>query len=142
MAFMLAIMSAALELMIASQIPAWRKWSHKSKLFNLINSMILSYFVGIMFGAQGLIAMTAGFMSTFMTIPGYAILNWNFDSPKAATQGGNRYKHTKSTIKPKVEKGKELAGDLVKVGYVTGKVITSPIWISRKAVRFYKSHKS
>jgi hypothetical protein len=142
MAFMLALMSAAFELMIAAQIPAWRRWSHKSKLFNLVNSMVLSYILGIMFGAQGLIAMTAGVMSTFMTIPGYSILAWNFDSPKAAAKGGNVYKHTKATVKPKVQKGKELAGDLVKVGYVTGKVITSPIWISRKAVRFYKSHKS
>jgi hypothetical protein len=142
MAMMLAIMSAALELMIASQIPAWRKWSHKSKLFNLVNSMVLSYFVGIMFGAQGLIAMTAGFLSTFMTIPGYAMLNWNYDTDKAKSQGGNRYQYTKKTVKPKLTKGKELAGDLVKVGYVTGKTITAPIWISRKAVRFYKSHKS
>ncbi len=142
MALMLAIMSAAFELMIAAQIPVIRRWSHKSKLFNLVNSMVLSYIIGIMFGAQGLIVMFAGVMSTFLTIPGYAMLAWNFDSPKAAAKGGNVYKHTKTTIKPKIEKGKELAGDLIKVGYVTGKTITAPIWISRKAVRYYKSHKS
>jgi len=142
MALMLAIMSAAFELMIAAQIPAIRRWSHKSKLFNLVNSMVLSYIIGIMFGAQGLIVMFAGVMSTFLTIPGYAMLAWNFDSPKAVAKGGNVYKHTKSTIKPKMEKGKELAGDLIKVGYVTGKTITAPIWITRKAVRYYKSHKS
>jgi hypothetical protein len=139
MTFMLAIMSATLELMIAAQIPAWRRWSHKSKLFNLLNSMFLSYLIGIAFGAQGLIAMTAGVLSTFLTIPGYAILNWNYDTPKAQSQGGNRYNHTKQTIKPKLEKGKELGSDLIKVGYVTGKVITSPIWISRKAYRYFKS---
>jgi hypothetical protein len=141
MAFMLAIMSAAFELMIAAQIPFMRRWSHKSKLFNLMNSMVLSYIIGIMFGAQGLIVMFAGVMSTFLTIPGYAMLAWNYDSPKAAAKGGNVYKHTRSTIKPKIEKGKELAGDLVKVGYVTGKVITSPIWVTRKAVRAYKAYK-
>jgi hypothetical protein len=141
MAFMLAIMSAAFELMIASQVPLWHKWSHKSKLFNLMNSMVLSYIIGIMFGAQGLIVMFAGVMSTFLTIPGYSMLAWNFDTPNATAKGGNVYKHTKSTIKPKIEKGKELAGDLVKVGYVTGKVITSPIWITRKAVRAYKAYK-
>jgi hypothetical protein len=83
--------------------------------------------------------MTAGVLSTFLTIPGYAILNWNYDTPKAQSQGGNRYNHTKQTIKPKLEKGKELGSDLIKVGYVTGKVITSPIWISRKAYRYFKS---
>jgi hypothetical protein len=104
--------------------------------------MVLSYIIGIMFGAQGLIVMFAGVMSTFLTIPGYAMLAWNFDSPKAAAKGGNVYKHTKTTIKPKMEKGKELAGDLLKVGYVTGKTVTAPIWVTRKAVRYYKSHKS
>lgn len=139
MTFMLAIMSAILELMIASQVPIWRQWSHKSKLFNLLNSIFLSYLLGIAFGAQGLIAMTAGVLSTFMTIPGYAILNWNYDTPKAQSQGGNRYNHTKQTIKPKIEKGKELGSDLLKFGYITGKVITSPIWISRKVYRYIKS---
>jgi len=139
MAFMLAIMSAVLELMIAAQIPLWRQWSHRSKLFNLVNSMFISYLIGIAFGAQGLIVMFAGVLSTFMTIPGYALLNWNYDSEKAKTQDGNRYEYAKKTIKPKLEKGKELGSDLIKVGYVTGKVITSPIWISRKIYRYIKS---
>jgi hypothetical protein len=139
MAFMLAIMSAVLELMIAAQIPLWRQWSHRSKLFNLVNSMFISYLIGIAFGAQGLIVMFSGVLSTFMTIPGYALLNWNYDSEKAKTQDGNRYEYAKKTIKPKLEKGKELGSDLIKVGYVTGKVITSPIWISRKIYRYIKS---
>ena len=139
MAFMLAIMSAALELMIAAQVPLWRQWSHRSKLFNLLNSMVLSYLIGIAFGAQGLIAMTSGVLSTFLTIPGYAFLNWNYDTEKAKVQDGNRYQYAKKTVKPKLEKGKELGSDLIKVGYVTGKVITSPVWISRKVYRRFKS---
>lgn len=141
MAFMLAIMSAALELMIAAQVPLWRQWSHKSKLFNLLNSMFLSYLIGIAFGAQGLIAMTAGVLSTFLTIPGYALLNWNYDTEKAKVQDGNRYQYAKKTVKPKLEKGKELGSDLIKVGYITGKVVTSPLWISRKVYRKFKSSK-
>lgn len=139
MVFLLAIASTALELMIASQFPLWRQWSHKSKLFNLVNSMFLSYLIGLAFGAQGLIAMTAGFVSTFMTIPGYAFLNWNYDTEKAKQQDGNRYQYAKKTVKPKIEKGKELGSDLIKVGYVTGKVITSPLWISRKVYKYIKS---
>jgi hypothetical protein len=142
MVILLAIISTALELSIASQVPLWRKWSYQSKLFNLLNSIFLSYIIGFMFGAQGLIVMTAGILSTFMTIPGYALLNWNYDTDKAKAQSGNRFQHTKTTIKPKMEKGKELAGDLLKVGYVTGKTVTAPIWVTRKAVRYYKSHKS
>lgn len=139
MAFLLAIMSTALELMIAAQIPVWRQWSHKSKLFNLINSLVLSYILGIAFGAGGLIAMTAGVLSTFMTIPGYSLLHWNYDSePAREKYEGNRYRHAKKAAKPKYEKAKELGGDLVKVGWVTGKVVTSPIWIPRKIYKKFK----
>lgn len=139
MVLLLAIISTALELAIASQVPLWRQWSHKSKLFNLLNSVFLSYLIGIAFGAQGLIVMTAGILSTFMTIPGYAILNWNYDSPKARSQGGNRYGHAKKTIKPKIEKTKELSGDLIKIGWIVGRTITAPIWIPRKIYRKYKT---
>jgi hypothetical protein len=138
MVLLLAIASTSLELMIAAQVPLWRQWSHKSKLFNLINSMFLSYIIGIAFGAQGLIAMTAGFVSTFMTIPGYAFLNWNYDTPKAQSVGGNRYAHAKAQAKPKYEKAKELGGDLVKIGWFTGRTITAPIWIPRKIYRKIK----
>lgn len=141
MVFLLAITSSVLELMIAAQVPIWRQWSYKSKLFNLVNSMFLSYLIGIAFGAQGLIAMTAGFVSTFMTIPGYAYLHWNYDSDKAKQQGGNRYRYTKNTITPKINKTKELASDLGKVGYITAKVITAPLWIPRRAYARIKSNK-
>jgi len=140
MVFLLAIMSTVLELMIAANIPWWRQWSHKSKLFNLLNSMFLSYFIGLAFGAQGLIALTAGVLSTFLTIPGYSYLNWNYDSEVAKTKyEGNRYKYVKKTAKPKVAKAKELGSDLIKVGYVTGKVITAPLWISRRIYKYCKS---
>lgn len=129
---LLAIASTALELMIAARIPIWRKWSHKSKLFNLINSMILSYLVGMAFGAQGLIAMTAGLLSTFMTIPGYTFLHWNYDTPKAqALPEKSRYQHG-------AKKWKQVGSDTTKVAYGTLKVVTAPVWIPRK---IYKSIK-
>jgi len=140
MVFLLAIMSTVLELMIAANVPLWRQWSHKSKLFNLLNSMFLSYFIGLGFGAQGLIALTAGVLSTFLTIPGYSYLNWNYDTEIAKTKyEGNRYKYAKKVSKPKIVKAKELGSDLIKVGYVTGKVITAPLWISRKIYNYCKS---
>jgi hypothetical protein len=141
MVLLLAIASSALELMIASQIPLWRQWSYKSKLFNLINSMFISYIIGIAFGAQGLIAMTAGLVSTFMTIPGYIVLHWNYDTEKAKATGGNRYDAMKKSAKPKYEKAKELGGDLAKTGWFIGRTITAPIWISRKISRKLKKWK-
>lgn len=132
MVLLLAIMSAALELMIAAKIPLWRKWSYKSKLFNLLNSLFLSYLVGIAFGAQGLIAMTAGVLSTFLTIPGYTFLYWNHDSPKAQkTPQQNRYQHAK-------EKMSEPISDMAKITYGAVKLITAPLWIPR---RVYKKMK-
>lgn len=126
MVFLLSITSAALELMIAARIPIWRQWSYKSKLFNLINSMFLSYLIGIAFGAQGLIAMTAGVVSTFLTIPGYSYLYWNYDSEKAKkTPERNRMQHMKSKLS-------EPASDLGKISYGVVKLITAPLWIPRR----------
>lgn len=126
MVILLSVFSAALELMIAAKIPLWRQWSYKSKLFNLLNSLLLSYLVGMAFGAQGLIAMTAGVLSTFLTIPGYTILYWNYDSPKAKnTPQRNRYQHAK-------EKLAEPISDMGKITYGAVKVITAPLWIPRR----------
>jgi large-conductance mechanosensitive channel len=58
----------------------------------MIMSLVLSYVIGIAFGAQGLIAMGAGVISTILSYPGYKFLHWNYDSPQALAQGGNRSK--------------------------------------------------
>jgi glucan phosphoethanolaminetransferase (alkaline phosphatase superfamily) len=126
MVFLLSIMSAVLELMIAARIPLWRRLSYRSKLFNLLNSLFVSYLIGLAFGAQGLIAMTAGVFSTFLTIPGYAFLHWNMDSEKARkTPQQNRYQNFK-------EKMTEPMSDMGKIAYVTIKIITAPLWIPRR----------
>lgn len=141
---LLAITSALFELMIAAQIPAWRRWSHKSKLFNLVNSMVLSYIIGIAFGAQGLIAMTAGVVSTFLTIPGYAFLHWNYDTNSAKNVGGNRYRHAKEVVVPKVTNTVKTTASVgrkvVKTATVTTKVVSSPVRYSYKAYKKVSSH--
>jgi hypothetical protein len=141
-ALTLAITSFIFEMMLAANFKWWRELAHANKLFNMLASVLLSAALGFIFNAGGLTALTAGMLSTAMSIPGYAMLKWNFDSEKAVAKGGNRYAHIKKSAKPKIEKGKELGSDLVKLGYITGKVITSPIWITNKAVKFYKKHKS
>lgn len=120
----LAVMSALLELMIAAKIPAWRRLSHKSKLFNLLNSLFISYVIGIAFGATGLIAMTAGVFSTMLSVPGYAVLHWAYESPEAQKHGGNLFVHYK-------QKWKVAITDLVNLIYKIIKVITFPIWVTR-----------
>jgi len=130
--FMLAIASTVFEMLIASKFPVWRKIAHKSKLANLAMSIFLSYILGAAFGAAGLIAMTAAILSTLMSIPGYAYLSWNYDTPKAqALPEKSRYQHGS-------KKWKQIGSDTVKVTYGTLKVVTAPVWIPRK---IYKSIK-
>jgi hypothetical protein len=130
--FLLAFASFAFEMLIASKFPLWRKLAYKSKLANLTMSILLSYLLGIAFGAAGLITMTAAILSTLMSIPGYTILAWNFDTPKAqALPERSRYQHES-------KKWKQVGSDTVKMTYGTLRVITAPVWISRK---IYKSIK-
>ena len=130
--FLLAFASFAFEMLIASKFSLWRKLAYKSKLANLTMSILLSYLLGIAFGAAGLITMTAAILSTLMSIPGYTILAWNFDTPKAqALPERSRYQHES-------KKWKQVGSDTVKMTYGTLRVITAPVWISRK---IYKSIK-
>lgn len=131
---LLAIMSTALELMIAARVPAWRRLSHKNQLFNLLNSMFISYLMGIAFGAAGLIAMTAGVVSTMLSVPGYQFLYWNYDSPQAQKVGGNIYAHNKVIYKKKMADFKQTILDLFNLIYKIIKIITAPIWLTRAAL--------
>lgn len=130
---LLAIMSTALELMIAARVPAWRRLSHKNQLFNLLNSMFISYLMGIAFGAAGLIAMTSGVVSTMLSVPGYQFLHWNYDSPQAQKVGGNIYAHNKTIYKKKISNIKQTIFDIFNLIYKILKIITAPIWITRLA---------
>jgi len=141
MMIMLAVSSTIVEMMFAANFPAWRINAHKYKWFNMAVSILISFILGFAFGAAGLIALGAAMVSTMLSIPGYAFLHWNYDSPKAQTLGTPRTVHIKTVVKDKSDKGKELAGDLAKVAYGTGKVITAPIWITRKATTKYKAYK-
>ena len=141
MVVLLAITSTALELMIASKVPAWRRLSAKSPLFNLLNSLFISYLMGVAFGAAGLIAMSAGVLSTMLSVPGYQFLSWNYDSPKAQALGTTRTAHSKQSVQVKYHKSKEVVQDLGKIAYGTGKVVTAPIWIPRRINTKLKARK-
>jgi hypothetical protein len=89
----LAMSSFALEMVIAAKLPIWRKFAERYLLANMGLSLLLSACLGMVFGAVGLIALTAGVMSTLMSIPGYRFLYWNFDSELSHRQGGNRLRY-------------------------------------------------
>lgn len=124
---LLAIASAIVELTFASKFPAWRKAAKRNKAINLAISLALSFVLGIMFGAAGLIAMSAAIISTVIAVPGYAVLEWAYDSPEAQKHGGNLFKYY-------AERWKIAMSDLVKLIYKIIKIITAPIWITRAII--------
>lgn len=134
MMLILAVTSSVLELMIAAKVPAWRRLSAKSPLFNLLNSLFISFLMGVAFGAGGLIAMGAGVISTVISVPGYKFLYWNYDSEQALAHGGNMMRHIKN-------KWSQALKDLAKVIYSIIRVITFPVWGTRLAVQKYNNLK-
>lgn len=138
-AIILALASTAFELMLAAKIPLWRRLSHKSLLFNLGNSMVLSFLVGIMFGAAGLIAMTAGIFSTILTIPGYAFLHWCYDSDEAKARGGNQLAFYATKIHDVRAKWSQTLADFAQLIYKIIRFVTLPIRITRTCALKYKA---
>lgn len=140
-AVILAFASFIFEMLIASKFSIWRKLAHKSKLANLTLSLILSYVLGELFGAAGLIVMTAAIISTLLSIPGYTYLSWNYDTDTAkALPEKSRYKHEEIKVK-------KLGADLYTLGKGTAKIITIPIWLPRDYIynpskKIYKKLKS
>lgn len=131
----LAVCSSLLEITLAARIKPWRMFCAKYSSANMIVSLMLSYIIGIAFGAEGLIAMGAGVISTILSYPGYKFLYWNYDSPQAIAQGGNRssfYYH----------KWKEVIVDFGNMVYKTLRLITFPIRIIRKIRNKFSSLKN
>jgi hypothetical protein len=138
MMIILAITSCALELMIAAKVPAWRRLSAKYPLFNLLNSLVISFIMGIAFGAAGLVAMGAGVISTIISVPGYQFLYWNYDSPQAINGGAPMHVQLKGSLSSKFNKAKELFIDLCKLFYLIGKILTAPFWLPAKISNWFK----
>lgn len=127
----LSVTSCALELMIASKIPAWRRLSAKSPLFNLLNSLVISFVMGMAFGGNGLVAMGAGVISTIMSVPGYQFLRWNYDTAIAKAQGGNRTKYYWKNFHTHWARWRVALADFGKLIFTIIKILTFPIWVTR-----------
>jgi len=121
--------------MIAAKVKWWRVKSYESKLFNMLNSLFLSFLVGLAFSASGLIAMGAGVISTVLSVPGYKFLHWNYDSEQAQKYNGNMMQHLKS-------KWFQTIKDFFTLVYKILRIITFPIWGTRWAVTKLKTIKT
>jgi hypothetical protein len=133
-ALVLATASTIFEMMIAARIPAWRRIASQSILVNLAGSIALSYMMGFLFGAAGLIAMTAGLLSTLMSIPGYKFLHWRFDSPQALANGGDQLNHVRETWTNTKQQWAQPLRDLATLTYKIIRFITLPVRIIRTIV--------
>jgi hypothetical protein len=131
MMLILSVTSCALELMIAAKVPLWRRLSAKSPLFNLLNSLAISFAMGMAFGGNGLVAMGAGVISTILSVPGYQFLHWNYDTPTAKIQGGNRTVYYWKNFHTNWARWRVALADFGKLIYSIIRVITFPIWAMR-----------
>ena len=135
LAIMLALASTIVEMSLAAKFPVWRRAAKKNKTVNMIVSILLSFALGIMFGAGGLIPMSAAMISTVLSIPGYAFLEWAYDSPQAAKRGGNQMEYYS-------KQWKQALADLAQLTYKVIRIITLPIWATRNAIIKINSIKS
>lgn len=129
----LTLASFMFEMIIASKTPTWRKNAKKYKMVNLALSVMLSFVMGILFGAAGLIVMTAAILSTLISIPGYTFLYWCYDSPSAKLHGGNQFQYYKNQVFT-------VLADLYKLIYKILRIITFPIWGTRVVMTKFKSN--
>jgi len=135
LAIMLAMASTIIEISFAAKIPVWRRAAKRNKTINMIISILLSYILGIAFGAGGLIAMSAAMISTVLSIPGYAFLEWAYDSPQAQKRGGNQIEYY-------TKRWKQALADLAQLTYKIIRCITFPIWATRAAILKFNTIKS
>ena len=140
MMLILAVTSCALELMIAAKIPAWRRLSARSPLFNLLNSLAISFAMGLAFGGNGLVAMGAGVISTILSVPGYQFLRWNYDTPEAKAQGGNRAVYYWRNFHVHWAKWRKVLGEFNQLIYTIFRIITIPVRILNSVYKFIRPY--
>lgn len=119
MIWILALASSAFEMAFAFKVPLWAKLAGRYPVLGLIASVSVSWFLGHIFGAAGLIALMGGLLSTLMTVPCYILVE----------------KWHSGEIQPKLEKFRsdwqsamQLGKDLWHVVYILIRIVTAPIW--------------
>lgn len=124
MIWILAIASSTFEMAFAFKVPLWAKMAGRYPVLGLIASVTLSWFLGHIFGAAGLIALMGGLLSTLMTVPCYILVE----------------KWHNGEIQPRLEKFRSdwesfvvMMKDLWRVIRFVIRVVTFPVWGYRSA---------
>lgn len=129
----LAIVSSFLELVIINIIKPLKKLYNYNPpgkppygmAANMIGSIMLSYFVGKGFGAEGLIAMGAGMMSTAMSV--IYLKGEQLMKHRSGTSAGDGIRQMQEGAKLWWEQYGQLLRDLWTVIVVLIKIITWPL---------------
>jgi len=136
MSLMLAFSSVVLEAFLVWNIPALQRFYTSGKagrIFNAVNSVLLSFGLGFVFGAEGLVAMSAAMISTMVSISGlYDGLNW------VRTHMDEVTKVKEDTLET-IRKGAVATRDIVAMIYGLVQIVTWPVRMLMKLSRWYQS---
>lgn len=124
-AVMLAVTSTIVEIVLLLKFKPLLNFLLKHKTLDLIFSFALSYFLGVMFGASGLIAMTAGIFSTLLSIMVY-------ESGMLKPENREKVTNTKNTVVKTVKFWYRVASSPVRaIGWCSNKVSTVKAKVTR-----------
>lgn len=125
MALLLAMTSLLLEGIFAYRIPAYRHFVEKREYVAIFISMAGSYFLGQIFGAQGLVCLMAGIMSTVASPPMYKLLGW--------------YERNKIEVNAKYYEIRQTMIDFMRLLYKLMRLLTLPFRVIRTtSAKYYE----
>lgn len=125
-ALVLALASAFIEFKLFYSVPFLRKLVEKSTAIGIAMSVFLSFVIGTLFGAAGLIVMVAALVSTMMTEPVHSVMRRAKRRPQQTEQ-------TRSVI----DEYRATWGWVFSLIRVSFKVVTFPIWFPVKVRRWW-----
>lgn len=122
-ALVLAAVSVLIELKIFYSTPWLKKLVGLSVIVGIAMSLALSWVLGLLFGASGLIVLLAGTISTAITEPIHA---WKRKQSKRKDKVHSSIKEFADTWRP--------VGKLIKYAFL---LVTSPLWVPVKIRRWW-----
>lgn len=124
-AMMLAVTSTIVEIVLLLKFKPLLNFLLKHKTLDLIFSFALSYVLGVMFGASGLIAMTAGIFSTLLSLMVY-------ESGILKQENREKVTNTKNTVVKTIKFWYRVASSPVRaIGWCSSKVNTMKEKVTR-----------
>lgn len=130
--FIVAFFSFLIEAVMAFKIPAWKRLGIRYTIAGVLMSLILSWLIGLLFGASGIIVMMAGLISTGLSYLMYVGMEYVDTHPK-------EYQKIVDGIKNAYKQILEVTSSLVAIIKVLGffaKIVLLPITLVKKAVAY------